>query len=269
MKLALVDIMKIFLPKETKVNLEGYDFVLYPKDSDLDFSVYLSGSWERKMSKPFSTFLGEGMVVVDVGASSGYYSFIAARRVGSTGRVFAFEPERLFFNRLVKNVELNKAQRIQCVNLALADYQGVSNFYLSGFAKDQVAKTTTFDVFSKENAIKKVDVVKIDVEGNELKVLTGMSHTLKVNPRAAIFCEIHPNVKYPYGISSKQYAEIVELLKNSGFSVFYLGEERICPINLPVDSFEEPSPFHILAFGPEYHKDKEKLLKIPEIAAVR
>ena len=65
--------------------------------------------------------LGEGDVFVDIGANSGYFTVLAALRVGAAGRVFAFEPNPAVRQQLERHVELNAiADRVTVSDLALA-----------------------------------------------------------------------------------------------------------------------------------------------------
>src|SRR5262249_50498938 len=69
-------------------------------------------------------FLRSGDVFVDVGANIGLFTLIAADRVGPTGKVIAFEPTSTTFDRLLRNVRLNRFSNVQCVKSALSDRSG-------------------------------------------------------------------------------------------------------------------------------------------------
>ena len=65
-----------------------------------------------------------GMTVVDVGAHTGYYALLFAKRVGRAGRVIAFEPEAVGLDYLRRNVALNEHENVTIVPLALSDWSG-------------------------------------------------------------------------------------------------------------------------------------------------
>jgi len=139
-------------------------------------------------------FLRPGDVFVDVGANIGLFTLIAAMCVGPTGRVFAFEPTTVTFERLVNNVRLNDFKNVTSVKLALSDANGQRELVRStdGFdAWNSLATPTMGKVFSKEcvHAVAwdqyagqhhlggAVTMMKIDVEGWENRVLAGGEET--------------------------------------------------------------------------------------------
>lgn len=136
---------------------------------------------------------------VDIGANIGNHSNFF-ERFGSTG--WAFEPSKSNFEKLIKN-----APKFKCYNVALSDSDGEAelvtfesclgnNYLKSAFdgkindwgtgASTEMIKVTTLDSFN----IVSPTLIKIDVEGSELKVLNGAIQTLKkYNPVVVI--EIH------------------------------------------------------------------------------
>jgi FkbM family methyltransferase len=160
------------------------------------------------------TGLGEGDVFVDIGANSGYFTVLAALRVGARGRVFAFEPNPVVRRQLQRHVELNAiADRVTISELALADedQDDVRLFVSCWPENDGIASLTpapetlargglradasipvrvrTFDTWAGSARPPRIDLMKIDVEGAEARVLTGMSATFaRLRPRR-IICE--------------------------------------------------------------------------------
>ena len=158
--------------------------------------------YEAATGRYLARHLRSGGVFVDVGANIGYFSLLAAGRVGPTGRVFAFEPNPPVYDALQRHVALNGfTDRIRPMMSALSDRStNDSRLYVtnshSGFSSldperapgaqhlagghSVVVSTDTFDGwFAREcGAIDTVDVVKIDVEGAERHVLSGMETTL-------------------------------------------------------------------------------------------
>jgi len=61
------------------------------------------------------------MVVVDVGAALGYYTLIAAKRVGQEGKVYAFEPDPSVFKDLIKNIKINGWTNVYPFQMALSE----------------------------------------------------------------------------------------------------------------------------------------------------
>jgi FkbM family methyltransferase len=192
-----------------------------PVTASLDVSHFTAASrhfagvpYEPGVTDVLLTTLQPGHVFVDIGANIGYFSVIAGMLVGETGRVVAFEPNADARARLERHVELNGLDRrtvISSVALGERDEENV-DFFLSccvgndgcssliaspalleaGTLRRDVkvaVPVRTFDTVATTLAISRVDVMKIDVEGAELGVLTGMVRTLATAPPRRIVCE--------------------------------------------------------------------------------
>lgn len=150
--------------------------------------------------------LSEGDVFCDIGANIGLYSLMAAARVGSPGNVYAFEPLAANFASLVQNIRLNGfSDRIVPFSLALTDAPGLFPFhYLSldpGSSGSQLHKAiddseetfsplvtelkygSSLDELVESGLLRAPDVVKIDVDGNEARILRGMQRLLTGSQR--------------------------------------------------------------------------------------
>ena len=153
--------------------------------------------------------LREGDVFCDVGANIGLYSLMAAARVGDSGQVYAFEPLAANFASLVENIRLNAfCRRITPFSLALTDSAGVFPFhYISltpGSSGSQLHDAidmhesrfeplvtemkygTSIDELICSGALRAPDVIKIDVDGNEARILRGMRELLSGASRPRI-----------------------------------------------------------------------------------
>ncbi|MFC1580654.1 FkbM family methyltransferase [Thermodesulfobacteriota bacterium] len=158
-------------------------------DSELAQAIYCS-VYERTERHFLDSYLRPGDVFVDVGANIGLFTLIAANLVGGSGRVFAFEPALMSYNRLQQNVELNNLDNVQCFQSALSNEIGEFPFFTSkdgfdawnSFAQPTAGKSfarefiqsITWDQFAHLNhLVGKVTMMKIDVEGWETRVLEG------------------------------------------------------------------------------------------------
>lgn len=152
---------------------------------------------------PFANFLRphEGETVVDVGAHIGGFTVKAARAVGPTGRVLAFEPANENFHLLVMNVEANRLANVTPFNIALGSANGAgllhvykkmaSNSFFSrsgaSLLEEESVMVRTLDSIVQDTRVGAVDCVKLNVEGFELEVLRGAVDTiLRFHPRMAI-----------------------------------------------------------------------------------
>jgi FkbM family methyltransferase len=140
----------------------------------------------------------QGEYVFDIGAYKGDSAFFFADSVGPAGKVFAFEPTSQNFRVLVDNISLNNLSGIICpVNKGLSDKSGTMKAFtleggvpLSFISQDcgnENVQITTIDEFVEEQNLKKVDFIKMDVEGFESKVIAGGQKTIrKFTPKLAI-----------------------------------------------------------------------------------
>lgn len=143
-----------------------------------------------------------GDVFYDVGANIGLYAMYAALKVGPTGHVYAFEPHIVNAAHLIRNVKHNGlAKQITVINAALSHSEGWANFYYrsgragsSGsqlghaFGEDgreftpclsELKATVTADHLALiVDEIRRPTSIKIDVDGNEYYILTGMAGVL-------------------------------------------------------------------------------------------
>lgn len=146
-----------------------------------------------------------GETVVDVGAHIGTFALMAGRRVGPAGRVLAFEPSPKTFALLRRNLEANRMPWIWPNDFALADVAGTAELFIADDGANNPAADTLraqdgrkavsirlrrLDDVMSERKMDRVDLLKIDVEGAELRVLDGAPKTLAATRR--IVMEVHP-----------------------------------------------------------------------------
>lgn len=144
----------------------------------------------------------ESDVVIDAGACWDETSLYFAHEVGKNGRVFAFEfiPSNLDVLRLNIEANQNLANRITIIDQPLWDQEGQILYYVDwgpgsrvsfeklreDFADTQCATTTIDQVMNRFN-VPHVDLIKMDIEGAELKALKGAENTiLRFRPKLAI-----------------------------------------------------------------------------------
>jgi FkbM family methyltransferase len=176
---------------------------LYPNDGVARLTFYF-GYHEGATFHFMRRFLQPGMTYFDVGANIGFYSIFAAKRVGPSGHVVAFEPQQDTFQRMLENISLNNLHNIQPYNIAIANKTGILSLHRlddssKSFTSESDAtsdssdtvESTTLDHLFHQNKIAKPDYVKIDVEGFELNVLLGMKEILQNSPPTIIQLELY------------------------------------------------------------------------------
>jgi len=168
--------------KTIKILPDGNKIIVLWEDYYVDWNIYHEATYNR-LFRP-----QPGNIVVDAGAHIGVYTLKVAKQVGNKGRVISIEPEDENYKLLVKNIKINKYQNIAPVKIALSDFEGKANLFLKARSRSHslnkktwitpivdLTKTsvTTLDKLLSELDVKKVDILKINVEGAELKVLKG------------------------------------------------------------------------------------------------
>jgi len=170
-------------------------------------------------------------IFYDIGANIGLYTTFAASKIGPTGLVYAFEPHIANAHSLLLNININNLENVTIITSALHDQNGFFKFnYLSkrsGSSGSQLGHThgedntefiptftelkysSTIDKLIKDNIIKPPNLIKIDVDGNELKILHGMNELLNLSPPRSIQVEIHPN----------QHNEIIKYMSKFGYNL--------------------------------------------------
>ena len=171
--------------------------------------------------------LREGMTVVDVGANVGFLARHFSRRVGSSGRVFAFEPDPLTFEFLQFNTRCFPNIRLtQCAisdnhepaMLHLNPEAGTGNSLFNEFGSSETVSVPciSLDEFLDKAGKPAVDVVKIDVEGAELSVLRGMRQTVARLPGLKLIIEYCPKNLRGSGVDPRA---VYDELKAGGFTI--------------------------------------------------
>jgi FkbM family methyltransferase len=140
------------------------------------------GRFEPEVAAAIDTLCRPGWVALDIGANVGAHALRLGRRVGNTGCVYAFEPTNYAFEKLERNVTLNPTLRIIPVRVALSNRsvpaQTIS--YRSSWRTDdqRPAQSSVVDFMRLDDwcalrGIGKIDLIKIDVDGNEYGVIAG------------------------------------------------------------------------------------------------
>jgi len=218
------------------VKRQGLNWLLNPSDFTHSHLYWIGEfeTWElyhlRRLLRPGSTFL-------DAGANFGYFSLLLAAKLAGAGRVFAFEPAAATFARLQRNIELNQMQSVvTAIPAGLSDQPG--NGFLSaehgnsgaahlGASGDPVT-LDTIDRFCAANSVATVDLMKIDVEGSELRVLKGAEQTI---------ASFHPpmmiefNAEALQGSGASSCAELADHLRSRGYRLFTFRYRELLPLD--------------------------------------
>lgn len=157
----------------------------------------LGGTYEPDQTELFRRSVRPGDDVLDLGAHLGYYTLLASRLAGISGRVFAFEPQPRNVAYLRRHAQLNGCRNVEVVEAAVYDRTGEVRFQPGrGSGTGKVAedggtavRAVRLDDFVVERGIVPA-VLKIDVEGGERRVLDGAREMLR-RDRPLIFLSTH------------------------------------------------------------------------------
>jgi FkbM family methyltransferase len=159
-------------------------------DQEIDRQILFRG-WEPQVSHFLEREVKLGDNVIEVGANVGAHTLLLARLVGIGGEVHAFEPTTYAHGRLVRNIELNPdlMGRISVYSRPLAESTCTisdAGFRSSWSRTDKTGaiqhlfdkQAWTIDDFVHDSGIVTISLLKIDVDGYELRVLKGAESTL-------------------------------------------------------------------------------------------
>jgi FkbM family methyltransferase len=220
--------------KHTVIKVQGSKMLINPEDM-LGSTLWGVGSWETTETALFKKIVKEGMVFVDIGANIGYYSLLAATLIGQAGKVYAFEPEPKNYATLLKNIKMNGYTNIITVQKAVSNRNGVAKLFIgvndpvlyrirdSGEKKDMIeVGLVTLDDFFKDKE-RKIDIIKIDVEGAELSVLRGMPRILAENKDVIILAEFDPDNLRSSGTNPD---DVLKKLVEHGFKIYEIDKKE-------------------------------------------
>lgn len=175
----------------------------------LDRWVYLAlhrlGCMGRDEEAFFRRVIRPGMHIADVGANIGLYALLFARLVGPQGRVYCFEPDPLMVSALRDNLDSNRITHAEAFAVAVGAANGSAilqrNAVHSGDNRLGLSTGTgwhcekiSVPVRSLQDALRgrRLDFIKIDVQGGEHEVLRGIGPLLEANPALKIYFEFWP-----------------------------------------------------------------------------
>ena len=233
---ALRNILRAHVDADLAVERQGLRWILNPSDFPQENLFWLGESdrWDlfhaRRMVRP-------GSVIFDVGSNFGYYALMLAAGLRQECEVHAFEPTDATFDRLSQHIALNGMDCVHAHRLALSDAPGTASMHgrngNSGAAFVELGDggrvgVTTLDAFVAERGIRRLDFMKIDVEGFEERVLRGGERVLR-ELRPTILLEVQPVTLQRAGSSVQRLAD---LLGSHGYVLRQANRERLVPLVL-------------------------------------
>ncbi|CAA0115665.1 Uncharacterised protein [Halioglobus japonicus] len=208
--------------------------------------------YEPEMRALFENEVSAGMVVYDIGANVGVFSLQFCQIVGEHGQVYAFEPEENNLRCLLQTKVSNKLSNLEVHEKGVGQY--TENLFfdrrggaMSGRVVDSGSENTenvtqmqviSVDDFVYSQGGRPPSLMKIDVEGNEVKVIDGALRTLEEH-HPIIICELHHSIEPAVIV-------IYDVLSKLGYQCFDVDGHKPNK-DEPLDSFV--NVHHFIAFA--------------------
>jgi FkbM family methyltransferase len=174
---------------------QGVTLAVQPSLNSIVTSVLLGeGDWFESEMEFWRDWLKPGMTVIDVGANAGVYTFSAATRVGSEGKVIAIEPFPACVGYLEETCRVNQFDWVKVYGAAASDRTGNVQLSIQGSSElnEVIADDATLpagqyvevpcitlDSLIEQEQLEMVDFMKLDAEGHEINVLQGSQRILE------------------------------------------------------------------------------------------
>ena len=187
--------------------------------------------YEPEMSNALEHFLKPGATFVDIGANEGFFSVMASRLVGATGKVVAVEPQTRLKGVVERNFQLNGVTNATLLSCAISDHEGNADLFVSPdtntgstalrnmtryrLPKEVVRVTTLLRLFDSEG-IQSADLVKMDIEGAEYEAVLGSPELFKAHRIKAFAFELHHAAIASRGGDPE---EVIRFLEGCGYSL--------------------------------------------------
>jgi len=195
-------------------------------------------AYDQKTLLYLMRLVNPGDFCLDIGANIGAITLSLAHRVGPRGKVIAFEPGPFLFQRLLRNISLSRYENIDCEQIGLSDEDGTlywtletgancGNAFLSSEPTKTAVPVIRLDQFARVGELPRLDMVKVDVEGMELRVIRGGLDTIRRYKPNIILETLLGN-----GADADSDVEtVLEVLEGLGYSFWEIDvpEERLIP----------------------------------------
>ncbi len=223
-----------------RVRRGGFEWELDLKEG-IDFAIFL-GLYEPATIRLYQKFVSPGDTVLDIGANIGAHALPLAQRVGTTGKVIAFEPTDFAYSKLQKNLQLNPkltdtlvleqlmltdndnnvSEKAIYSSWPLVDTKEVHENHLGSAKSTSGSQAVTLDTYLQQKAIGTIHFIKLDVDGFECDVLRGALSTLQKH-KPIIFMELAP---YVFAERGHSLNELLDLIQQAGYQFYQLGTRQ-------------------------------------------
>ena len=231
------------LPRVNLVRTGPTDYLLFSTDEVISKAIFDSGEWEP-VNLLLANILCEGLespLALDVGANLGAFSVPLAQKLGQrNGLVYSFEPQRVVFYQLCANIFVNRLDNCMAYNMGVGDVAGTLELPDNNYDSSNLGAYSLVpeyqDLMNLKKAAptalkhsvpivtldgfkfpRKVDFLKIDVEGMELQVLQGARQLLQDSNYPPIMLEA-----WGFSWFKEQREALIAYLEGMGYQLFFI-----------------------------------------------
>jgi FkbM family methyltransferase len=196
-------------------------------------SIYVQRSKYEPLLEYCDRLVTKGAVVMDCGANQGIYACAFGALVGSGGRVYAFEPQAYAAEALRRNVRLNGFEHVSVEQVAISNESGTATLDVSsgpvvasilkdmGGSETISVPTLSLASFAERVDLRRLDLIKMDIEGAEYDALVGASPII-ARFKPTIILEAAPKeLNLPV---EKRWNAIVRFLTDYGYTMYYFND---------------------------------------------
>lgn len=201
-----------------EVALDGFSLFVRENDRDIGRHIRATRQYEPHVTAAMKGLLRPGNIFVDIGANIGFFTNLAARLVGEEGFVVAVEPLDKNVQLIHRSLDRNGFEHVRveaCAasdrdgRVAITSHRGTSNGQVvrPGTPSQQLvfAQTRRLDDLTAD--LKRLDLVKFDIEGCELLAWRGFQHSLEKH-RPRVLTEFHPHCMRTFiGVEPREYLD--------------------------------------------------------------
>ncbi len=212
--------------------------------------VWLTGEYEPEVAHVMKCILRKGDCAVDVGANQGFFTLFMAKCVGVGGIVHSFVPVPQTRRMLLHNISISDMTNCHVQSVAASNEHATLNIYPgppehSGIASlrvnqavepIQISAARLDDVIDQDAPVR---LIKLDIEGAELKALQGAKQTIETH-HPFLIIEVTDRFLRAFGDSAEA---IRMLLGEHGYQCFRIDHDGL----LPLDEFAGQDQFNIVA----------------------
>jgi FkbM family methyltransferase len=235
----------------------GIVFRWIPEDPGSLLGMPLRGNFEPECTFLLTKLVKSGDIAFDVGASFGWYSCHLAQLVGKAGEVHIFEPTNAI-DELKSNLTSNRFEA-RCVlnQVALGEKEGTETLFIPeklgtafaslrehsyGRTHKVSVPTQRLDDYVTANKVRRVDFLKMDIEGGEYLVLKGAENVLK-QYSPVVMLELQKSHTECFGYSPE---DLISYLGALGYHLFEIDKDKFGSVK-KVSEFDSTGNYNFLA----------------------